>query len=114
MSNIHKDQSNALIMILQSTATILLSDVKAPDYDFYIIKGIDSSIIQLTVWKGDDDTTAWTLVGYDDRGMWFAIGDRPDLKPSWLTTSSSWRSDLPNEMESPIDWLMQVIKDSSK
>ena len=25
-----------------------------------------------------------TLVGWDDRGMWFRLGDRPDLKPKQL------------------------------
>lgn len=112
MSSIRKYQSDALLMILQSAVTIVKSDVKStPDYDFYIIDGIDPTKVQLAVWIGND-VTMWALVGYDDRDMWFNLGDREDLKPSWLKTSSSWRSDLSNKIESPTSWLMQVIEDS--
>lgn len=83
------------------------------NYDFYEIKGLNPAQIRLAVWKGAR-TASWDLTGYDNRDMWFALGNRPDLAAGFCFKSNSWRNDcgpvLMYGFPSPADWIKDIVQ----
>lgn len=56
------------------------SKVKGKGYMFFDIPNVEHIKVAISKY----DTNFITLAGYDDRGLWFRLGDREDLKPTEL------------------------------
>jgi hypothetical protein len=83
------------------------------DYQFYAISGFDAKKVRLAVWQGSD-TIVWSLAAWDDRDVWFNLGDRPDLYPEMdiKVTGCSWRDDCGDALkygyQTPDLWIRTV------
>lgn len=90
------------------------SDVNSQDYEFFEIKGLNASQVRLAV-ANSPRVCCWQLVGYDERNIWFKLGDRPDLASELEFKSTSWRNDCGKALmygfSSPAEWIKSELSD---
>lgn len=82
----------------------------------YKIIGFPQSNIRLAINKCSRRTII-DIVGYDERGMWMRLGDRPDLKKEHNIQFTSWRNDIKfthSDNTPAIDWLEDIIEKEKK
>ncbi len=82
------------------------------DHAFFEIVGFNPDQVRLAVSKSAR-VCSWKLVGYDQRDLWFALGDRPDLAAGFEFKSLSWRNDCGKALkygyETPVGWVQDLL-----
>ena len=81
---------------------------RTPGYQMIGFQDKDHDTVILAKVEGSH---RWYIAAKEpERGMWFRVGDRPDLRPEFLgNIVSSWSTDFPNA-DYPMleDWLKKI------
>lgn len=82
------------------------SKVVGDGYTIFDIPNVEN--VKLAVWNGGGYIT---LAGLDKRDIWFALGDRPDLKPKELENFglTSCRTEDKAEQESFVKKVVEIF-----
>ena len=77
------------------------------NWQVFQVEGFDPSKFRLAISK---QSNYWSFVGWDDRDLWFHLGDRADLRQAsifkaHLTSWSDSAEALKSGFSDPHDWL---------